>query len=205
MGVNVLKVIIATKNAGKAKEFVKMFEPYNIEVKTLLDFPEFAEIEETGETFEENAILKAETVCAQLGIMAIADDSGIMVDTLDGRPGIYSARFAGVEKDDEANNDKLLEELKNVPEDERTARYYCALAFASPNHRTITVHDTCEGVILSERRGTNGFGYDPLFYLPERGKAMAEITAQEKNEISHRAKALRKLEKYLSQVFSKEN
>ena len=110
-----LKVIIATKNAGKAKEFVKMFEPYNIEVKTLLDFPEFAEIEETGKTFEENAILKAETVCAQLGVMAIADDSGIMVDALDGRPGIYSARYAGVEKDDEANNDKLLEELKNVP------------------------------------------------------------------------------------------
>ena len=200
-----LKVIIATKNAGKAKEFVKMFELYNIEVKTLLDFPEFAEIEETGKTFEENAILKAETVCAQLGVMAIADDSGIMVDALDGRPGIYSARYAGVEKDDEANNDKLLEELKNVPLEERTARYYCALAFASPNHRTITVHDTCEGVIASKRQGTNGFGYDPLFYLPERGKTMAEITAQEKNEISHRAKALRKLENYLSQVFSKEN
>jgi XTP/dITP diphosphohydrolase len=200
-----LKVIIATKNAGKAKEFVKMFEPYNIEVKTLLDFPEFAEIEETGKTFEENAILKAETVCAQLGVMAIADDSGIMVDALDGRPGIYSARYAGVEKDDEANNDKLLEELKDVPQEERTARYYCALAFASPNHRTITVHDTCEGIILSKRQGTNGFGYDPLFYLPERGETMAEITAQEKNEISHRAKALRKLENYLSQVFSKEN
>lgn len=204
-GGNMLKVIIATKNAGKAKEFIKMFEPYNIEVKTLLDFPEFAEIEETGETFEENAILKAEAVCAQLGVMAVADDSGIMVDALDGRPGIYSARYAGIAKDDEANNDKLLEELKNVPKEQRTARYYCALAFASPNHRTITVHDTCEGVILSERRGTNGFGYDPLFYLPERGKTMAEITPQEKNEISHRAKALRKLDDHLTQVFSREN
>lgn len=200
-----MKVIIATKNPGKAREFVKMFEPYHIEVKTLLDFPDFAEIEETGKTFEENAILKAETVCAQLGEMAIADDSGIMVDALGGRPGIFSARYAGKKKDDEANNDKLLDELKDVPEAERTARYYCALAFASPNNRTVTVNGTCEGVIISERRGTNGFGYDPLFYLPEHGKTMAEITPQEKNEISHRAKALRKLEDHLASVFAKES
>lgn len=198
-----MKVIIATKNAGKAKEFIKMFEPYKIEVKTLLDYPEFGEIEETGETFEENARIKAETVCAQLGAMAIADDSGLMVDALDGRPGIYSARYAGEEKDDEANNDKLIEELKGVPEAERTARYYCALAFASPDNETIIVNGTCEGIIISERRGTNGFGYDPLFYLPERGKTMAEITAEEKNELSHRAKALKKLEKHLSQFFAK--
>lgn len=200
-----MKVIIATKNPGKAKEFIKMFEPYQIEVKTLLDFPEFAEIEETGTTFEENAILKAETVCQQLGEMAIADDSGIMVDALNGRPGVFSARYAGENKDDEANNDKLLEELKEVPEDARTARYYCALALAAPNQPTITVNGTCEGIIISERRGTNGFGYDPLFYLPERKKTMAEITPEEKNEISHRAKALRKLEEHLEVLFTKEN
>ncbi|MBB6445640.1 XTP/dITP diphosphatase [Bacillus benzoevorans] len=200
-----MKVIIATKNPGKAREFVKMFEPYNVEVKTLLDFPEFAEIEETGKTFEENAILKAETVCKQLGEMAIADDSGIMVDALEGRPGIFSARYAGENKDDEANNDKLLGELKDVPEVKRTARYYCALAFAVPGKRTIIVNGTCEGVMISDRRGINGFGYDPLFYLPERGKTMAEITPQEKNEISHRAKALRKLEDHLTVVFSREN
>ena len=120
------KVIIATKNPGKAKEFIRMFEPYGIEVKTLLDFPEMEDIEETGQTFEENAILKAEAVCEQFGQMVIADDSGLIVDALDGRPGIYSARYAGEEKNDEANNDKLLEELKDVKEQDRTARFYCA-------------------------------------------------------------------------------
>ena len=108
------KVIVATKNPGKAKEFIRMFEPHGIEVKTLLDFPEVEDIEETGRTFEENAILKAEAVCEQFGQMVIADDSGLMVDVLDGRPGIYSARYAGEEKNDEANNDKLLDELKDV-------------------------------------------------------------------------------------------
>nr|WP_295972796.1 XTP/dITP diphosphatase [uncultured Bacillus sp.] len=200
-----LKVIIATKNTGKAREFVKMFAPYHMEVKTLLDFPEIADIDETGTTFEENAILKAETVSRLLGEMVIADDSGIMVDALDGRPGIFSARYAGEAKDDEANNEKLLEELKSIKKEARTARYYCALALASPDKGTITVNGTCEGVILFERKGSNGFGYDPLFYLPEFKKTMAELSPEEKNQISHRAKALSKLEDLLAELFSKEN
>lgn len=199
------KVIVATKNPGKAKEFIRMFKPFGIEVKTLLDFPEVEDIEETGQTFEENAILKAEAVCQQFGQMVIADDSGLIVDALDGRPGIYSARYAGEEKNDEANNDKLLHELKGVQEQDRTARFYCALAFALPGKSTITVNGICEGSILFERKGTNGFGYDPLFFVTRLQKSMAEITPEEKTKISHRAKALRKLEDQLSQWFSKEN
>jgi len=199
------KVIIATKNSGKAKEFIRMFQPYGIEVHTLLDFPEIEDIEETGQTFEENAILKAETVCKQFSQMVIADDSGLIVDALDGRPGIYSARYAGEEKNDEANNDKVLHELRAVEEKDRTARFYCALAFAVPGKDTITVNGTCEGSILFERRGTNGFGYDPLFYVTEMNKSMAELLPEEKNQISHRAKALRKLESQLTDMFSKEN
>jgi len=195
-------VIVATKNPGKAKEFIRMFKPYGIEVKTLLDFPEIEDIEETGQTFEENAVIKAETVCQLFNQMVIADDSGLIVDALDGRPGIYSARYAGEEKNDEANNDKILNELKDVKEKDRTARFYCALAFAMPGKDTITVNGTCEGSILFERRGTNGFGYDPLFYVTDLKKSMAELLPEEKNQISHRAKALRKLEDQLSHLFS---
>ncbi|WP_071395959.1 XTP/dITP diphosphatase [Bacillus tuaregi] len=199
------KVIIATKNSGKAKEFSRMFKPYGIEVKTLLDYPDIEDIEETGRTFEENAVLKAETVCKQLNQMVIADDSGLMVDALDGRPGIYSARYAGEEKNDEANNDKVLNELKDVEEPNRSARFYCALAFAMPGRETVTVSGKCEGSILFERRGTNGFGYDSIFSVTELNKAMAELLPHEKNQISHRAKALQKLEGQLAQMFLKEN
>ncbi|KAA9023171.1 XTP/dITP diphosphatase [Niallia endozanthoxylica] len=197
-------VIIATKNSGKAKEFIRMFKPYGVEVKTLLDFPEIEDIEETGQTFEENAVIKAETVCKLFNQMVIADDSGLIVDALDGRPGIYSARYAGEEKNDEANNDKILNELKYVKEEDRKARFYCALAFAMPEKDTITVNGKCEGSILFERRGTNGFGYDPLFYVTEMKKSMAELSPDEKNQISHRAKALQKLEDQLAHLFSKE-
>jgi XTP/dITP diphosphohydrolase len=198
------EVIIATKNPGKAKEFIRMFEPHGIKVKTLLDFPEMEDIEETGQTFEENAILKAEAVCKQFGQMVIADDSGLIVDTLNGRPGIYSARYAGEEKNDEANNDKLLAELRDVKEQDRTARFYCALALALPGKNTITVNGKCEGSVLFERRGTYGFGYDPIFLVTEMNRSMAEITPEEKTQISHRAKALQKLEVQLSELFSKE-
>jgi XTP/dITP diphosphohydrolase len=197
-------VIIATKNAGKAKDFVKIFEPMGVEVKTLLDFPHMEDIEETGITFEENAIIKAEAVCKQFQQMVIADDSGIIVDALDGRPGVYSARYAGEEKNDEANNDKVLEELKSVHEKDRTARFYCAIAVAFPDKPTITVNGTCEGSILFERRGENGFGYDPIFYVSSMKKSMAELTAEEKNQISHRANAMKKLEGQLTELISEE-
>jgi XTP/dITP diphosphohydrolase len=190
-------VIIATKNKGKAKEFERMFHPLGFEVKTLLDYADIEDIEETGTTFEENAIIKAEAVSNITGQVVISDDSGLIVDALNGAPGIYSARYAGSEKNDEANMDKVLEELKDIPDAERTARFYCALAVAFPDRETITVNGTCEGTILKERRGGYGFGYDPIFFVTELGKAMAELAPEQKSIISHRAKALQKLEELL--------
>ncbi|WP_141431959.1 XTP/dITP diphosphatase [Bacillus sp. 03113] len=191
------EVIIATKNKGKAKEFQNMLLPLGFQVKTLLDFPAIDEIEETGATFEENAIIKAEAVAKELGKIVIADDSGLIVDALEGRPGIFSARYAGLDKSDEANIDKVLTELEQVPENNRTARFYCALAVAMPGKPSFTVYGTCEGSILRERKGAHGFGYDPIFFVTEKQKAMAEIEPNIKNQISHRAKALEKLEEQL--------
>ncbi|USK38130.1 XTP/dITP diphosphatase [Cytobacillus firmus] len=191
------EVIIATKNAGKAREFERMFKPLGYQVKTLLDYPDFQDVEETGSTFEENAILKAEAVSKAFGRMVIADDSGLIIDALGGKPGIYSARYAGEGKNDQKNMEKVLDELESIPDDKRQARFYCALAIAAPGKRTETVAGTCEGRILREKRGTYGFGYDPIFYSEEKGKAMAELMPEEKSEISHRANALQKLEELL--------
>lgn len=193
----VKQVIIATKNSGKAKEFEKMFSTFQIEVKTLLDIPDSIDVEETGTTFEENAILKAETISQQYNIMTIADDSGLIIDALDGRPGIYSARYAGEDKNDESNIEKVLREMIDIPDDDRTARFYCALALAIPGKKTLTVSGTCEGMILRERKGNNGFGYDPIFLIKDKGLTMAEIPSIEKNRISHRANALEQLQSVL--------
>ena len=197
------EVIIATKNPGKAREFEHIFATRGIEVRTLLDFPELPEVEETGTTFEENATLKAEAVSRALNKMVIGDDSGLIVDALEGRPGIYSARYAGEPKNDQNNTDKVLVELAGIPENTRTARFYCALAIAIPEQATRTVSGTCEGRILNERRGSNGFGYDPVFYVPEKGMTMAELSSTEKNTISHRANALKKLDVILDTILGR--
>ncbi len=198
------QVIIATKNKGKAKEFEQLFAPLGVKVLTLLDLPESPDIEETGTTFEENATLKAETIAKQTDSFVLADDSGLVIDVLDGRPGIYSARYAGEDCDDEANIDKVLEEMDGVPTSERTARFYCALALAKANMETITVAGTCEGLILTERKGTEGFGYDPIFYVPSEKKTMAQLAPNEKNKISHRNDALKKLEPQVRKLFLQE-
>ncbi|MED1420897.1 XTP/dITP diphosphatase [Bacillus smithii] len=194
------EVVIATKNKGKALEFEQMFQPFQIQVKTLLDLPEFPEIEETGATFEENAIIKAESVMIETKAMVMADDSGLVIDALDGRPGVYSARYAGPEKDDEANIQKVLRELEGVPLSKRTARFYCALALAIPGRETITVNGTCEGFITFEKKGANGFGYDPIFFVQGYERTMAELLPNEKNKISHRAEALAKMRTILEQL-----
>lgn len=194
------EVVIATKNKGKALEFEQMFQPFQIQVKTLLDLPEFPEIEETGATFEENAIIKAESVMKETKAMVMADDSGLVIDALDGRPGVYSARYAGPEKDDEANIQKVLRELEGVPLSKRTARFYCALALAIPGRETITVNGTCEGFITFEKKGANGFGYDPIFFVQGYERTMAELLPNEKNKISHRAEALAKMRTILKQL-----
>lgn len=193
------QVVIATKNKGKAKDFEAIFSPLGFNVVTMFDVAPNMEIDETGTTFEENAILKAETLSKKLGQLVIADDSGLAVDALNGEPGVYSARYAG-DHDDEANIQKVLEKLEGVPEEKRTARFVCALSIAGPTIDTETVFGTCEGVILNEKRGTNGFGYDPIFYVPELKRTMAELTAEEKGAISHRGNAIRQLAQALPKL-----
>lgn len=193
------QVVIATKNKGKAKDFEALFHPFGYEVVTMFEVAPDLEIEETGTTFEENAILKAETLANLLGKIVIADDSGLAIDALNGEPGVYSARYAG-DHDDEANMVKVLANMKDIPEAARTARFCCALAIAGPNMETKTVFGTCEGVIAHEKKGTNGFGYDPIFYVPALQKHMAELSADEKGAISHRGNAIRQLALQLAEL-----
>ena len=188
-------LLIATKNEGKAKEFVELFKARGYDIKTLLDYPEIEDIEETGTTFEENARLKAEAIANQLKCLVLADDSGLKVDALGGQPGVYSARYAGERKSDAANNAKLLHEMTDVPQEERKAQFHCTLVLAEPGKESLVVSGELPGYIGRIPKGNNGFGYDPLFYLPEKEKTMAEMTAEEKNEISHRAQALKELDK----------
>ncbi|MED4264235.1 XTP/dITP diphosphatase [Priestia megaterium] len=187
------EIIIATKNAGKVKDFETLFSPKGFKVKSLLDFPEIEDVEETGITFAENATLKAEAISSALNKPVIADDSGLAIDALNGEPGVYSARYAGENKDDNANIEKVLQKLNDVPFEKRTARFHCALAIAVPGKRTEIVEGTCEGHILEEKRGENGFGYDPIFFVEKWRCSMAELTKEQKNQISHRANALKKL------------
>lgn len=199
------KLVIATANKGKVEEFRSLFAKYPISIQTLLDFPEIGEIEETGTTFAENAAIKAETVSKRLNIPVLADDSGLMVDYLDGAPGIYSARYAGSGHDDEKNNEKLLANLKGVPKEKRTAKFHCTLAIAIPAEPTYFYDGEVAGYITEEKSGKSGFGYDPLFYLPNYQATMAELDPAEKNKISHRASALANLSKDLEKVIKKMN
>lgn len=185
-----MKLVLATKNEGKIREMTKLLAGQDIEILSLADFPEIEEIVEDGETFRENAVIKATEVCMQTGLTTLADDSGLEVDCLAGLPGVYSARFAGEEKDDSANNKKLLELLDGTPEEQRKARFKCVIAVADTDTFVYIAEGTCEGIIAQEQRGDGGFGYDPLFYLPEHGKTFAELDLETKNKISHRAKAL---------------
>ena len=189
------EILIATNNAGKAKEFEALFAKKGFKVKTLRDFPEIPEVEETGVTFEENARLKAETIARRLNMLVLADDSGLKVDALDGAPGVFSARYAGEFKSDAANNAKLMHELTGVSKEERTAQFHCTLALALPGKDSLVVEGEVEGIILTIPKGDNGFGYDPLFFVESKGKTMAELTQEDKNTLSHRAVALEKLDK----------
>ncbi|WP_426983412.1 XTP/dITP diphosphatase [Bacillus cabrialesii] len=191
------EAIIATHNPGKVKEFKEILEPKGYDVKSLAEIGFTEEIEETGHTFEENAILKAEAVARAVNKMVIADDSGLSIDNLGGKPGVYSARYAGEQKDDQANIDKVLRELKGIEKEQRTARFRCALAVSIPGAETKTVEGHVEGYIAEEPRGEYGFGYDPIFIVKDKDKTMAELTSDEKNKISHRADALKKLSKLL--------
>lgn len=187
-------IMIATGNMGKAKEFEKMFAKAGYQIKTMKDFPELPEVQETGQTFEENARLKAETIANILQCPVLADDSGLTVDALGGMPGIYSARFAGEQKSDASNNAKLLHELTDVADENRTAQFHCTLVFAAPQKESLVVEGIWNGHIARIPRGENGFGYDPLFIVDGLEKTSAELTPEEKNEISHRGQAMKKLD-----------
>ncbi|MBM7631753.1 XTP/dITP diphosphatase [Geomicrobium sediminis] len=191
-------IVLATKNEGKRKELETMLQG-KVDVKSLNDYPECPDVEETGTTFYENAKLKAEFVSNYTKLPALADDSGLEVDALDGAPGVYSARFAGEPKSDARNNEKLLDMLKEVDDADRTARFICALVyFDASTGKEQAVEGTCEGRILTEAQGEHGFGYDPLMYSPEHGKSLAEMTPDEKNAISHRSHALKKMDELWS-------
>jgi len=188
------KIILASGNAGKLREFQQLLSGCGFEIVPQSEF-NIANAEETGTTFVENAIIKARHACEQTGLPAIADDSGIEVDALNGRPGVYSARYAGENATDEKNNQKLLTELKNAPTEKRTARYHAVLAYMrhAADPTPILCHGTWEGIILTEPRGQSGFGYDPLFFVPSHNCASAELDKAEKNRISHRGKAMQEL------------
>ena len=188
-----MKIVLATKNKGKIREFKEALSEIGWEGVPVSEIADVPDPEETGETFLENAVQKAAAYAKAVGMPVMSDDSGIIADVLGDEPGIYSARYAGVHGDDEANNQKLIERLRPYSGDDRRAHYVCAVALVFPDGKSVTAEGTCEGILRDFYAGSGGFGYDPLFYLPKYGKTMAEISLEEKNKISHRGKALRKL------------
>ncbi len=191
-----MKIIIATHNKHKLTEMSRILSPMGYEVVTDRDLGiTLTDAEENGETFLENARIKAQSGCKESGLACIADDSGLCVDYLGGEPGVYSARYSGVHGDDEGNNRKLLEKLEGVPLDKRTAHFACCICVSFPDGSEITAGGKCEGYIGFEKKGENGFGYDPIFMVDDR--SLAEMTAEEKDRISHRGNALKELQKIL--------
>lgn len=200
-----VKIAVASMNAHKVKELSQMIDLEGIELVSLRDLGFDGDIVEDGATFEENALIKAKFVCEKYGMPAIADDSGLCVDALDGAPGIYSARYAstdGHNSTDEENVEKLLNELKGLPSEKRTARFMCAMALVLPDGRTTGVIGKCEGIITEKVHGNGGFGYDPVFFVEQFGKTFGETTEEEKNSVSHRYNAVKLIKKELSEIFS---
>ena len=198
------KILVATTNPGKAAELETMLD-LDVDWLTLADFPGIPDVKEDGTTFTENARKKAIGYASATGLWTIADDSGLVIDMLDGAPGIESARFSG-EKDtdrtliDHKNIAKVLKLLKSVPTEKRTARFVCSLCLASPDQRLIETQGTLEGIITEKEIGQNGFGYDPIFFVPNLKKTVAQLTREEKNAISHRGNAVRKLKPLLEEI-----
>lgn len=188
-------IVVASGNQGKIREFKEMLEPLGYTVKSLKELPPMEEVEENGTTFHDNAIIKAQAVTDAFGMMAVSDDSGLEIDALDKKPGVYSARWLGHDTPYDIKNQKVLELLKDT--DNRTCRYVCAIAVTRPGKEPVVFEDSVECEIAREPKGSNGFGYDPIVYYPPFKKTMAELTKDEKNSISHRGKAVRKFEKWL--------
>ncbi|MCL6473042.1 MAG: XTP/dITP diphosphatase [Firmicutes bacterium] len=187
------ELIIASQNEGKIREIIDILDLKDVKVYTLKDFPNWPNVEETGSTFYDNALIKARALVEAFGKPAVADDSGLEVDALGGKPGIYSARYAGEQGNAKKNNEKLLRELEGVPWDRRTARFRCVAVIMTPDGWVAQAEGTLEGRIGFEPRGAGGFGYDPIFIVEGEERTVAEMPLDEKNKISHRAKAFRKL------------
>lgn len=190
-----MKIVLASHNKKKINELRVLLSEYSerlgeITVLSMEEVGLYDDVEETGTTFAENALIKAKAG-AESGFIAIADDSGLAVDALNGAPGVYSARFAGEPCDDDKNNALLLQKLEDVPDEKRTGRYVSSIACVFPDGRVLTTEDSCEGILLREPRGNGGFGYDPYFYFEDYKKTFSELTLEEKNRVSHRAKAFR--------------
>ncbi len=190
------EVVIATGNEGKLREFRQMLEPRGFVVHGLKELKDHKEPEENGKTFAENAVIKAQAVTDQYGIMAIADDSGLEIDALNGEPGVYSARYLGHDTPYSYKNQVLLERMQGVQN--RRCRYVCSIALTRPQAEPVVFTETVECVVAREPKGSNGFGYDPIVFYEPLGKTMAEMSREEKNAISHRGKAVRDLEAWLS-------
>lgn len=195
-----MKIVLATKNLNKLKEFKNLFVNQNIEFLSLNDFPDLPDVIEDKDTFEGNALKKAQEIFEFTGIMALADDSGLKVDFLNGHPAVYSARFAGENATAKENNEKLLSLLDEVKSEDRTAQFVCTLALVGKNIKELAV-GICAGKILTNYRGNNGFGYDPLFFYEPLQKTFAELTNEEKNLVSHRAIAFEKMKIILKKGF----
>ena len=192
-----MRLLIATTNPGKVREYKSLLAGLDLDLVGLKDVGIDVEVEENGSTYIENAELKARAYAALSGLLTLADDSGLEVDALNGRPGVHSARYA---PDSATRIQRMLAEMSNVPDDQRTARFQCAIVLAWPAGRTQAVTGTCEGLIAREPRGTNGFGFDPIFWMPEHSATMAELSKEVKNTISHRAHAAQKARTILAAI-----
>lgn len=187
------KIVVATQNKGKVKEIKEILADLPVEVKTMGEVGIDIDVEENGTTFKENATIKAETISRLTDALVIADDSGLEIDYLNKEPGIYSARYLGKDTPYEIKNQMIIDRLEGVPKEKRTARFVCAMALAEAGKETVTTYATIEGYIGDHAEGENGFGYDPIFFVDELGTSTANISLEAKNEISHRAKALRSM------------
>ncbi len=194
-------IVLATHNKDKLTELLPLLEPLGITIKILDDFPQIGEIPETGSTLAENALIKARTVHHRTGLPALADDTGLEVNCLGGKPGVKTGRYAGENASYDDNVEKLLTKLKTVPNTERSARFLTAIAYVD-GARELLEKGVVEGRIINERKGVGGFGYDPVFYIPQLGKTFAEMTTTEKSKISHRGKAFRKMKILLEQLIA---
>lgn len=191
------KIIFATGNEGKMKEIRSILADMGLQIMSMKEAGIQLDIDENGTSFEENALIKAKAIAACTDAIVLADDSGLEIDYLNKEPGIYSARYLGEDTSYHIKNNNLIERLAGVPDEKRTARFVCAIAAVLPNGEELVTRGTIEGIIGYEERGEGGFGYDPIFYLPERGKSTAELSAEEKNAVSHRGNALRKMKEEL--------